>query len=236
MINTLNAPSRAYRDQTIQVTVAATDISDEIGEKLVWDSGLRTFTLNANPDASGLQTKQVDETVPQTCDEKVKKERHVFSYTIPHSAQPGDTITLRAEAVDWSGNAGTLQTTVKIVDKPKPGTPFPPRAGCKEVRGSITYYQGIGGACTGTMLICGETLQVGCNAKWFWRPQTVMESQRGPQVCCDDWRNARKSKKPCDLGIDADCDGIPNSKDRAPSYQGNEPPPRQDEPSGFFQP
>jgi hypothetical protein len=118
--------------------------------------------------------------------------------------------------VDWSGNMGTQDTVVKIVDPPKPNTPFPPRAGCSELGQFVTYYQGIGGTCTGTMLVCRETLQVGCNAKWFGRPNSVMESQRGPQVCCDDWRKARQSKKPCDVGIDSDCDGIRNSEDKAP--------------------
>jgi hypothetical protein len=219
MINTLNAPSTAYRDQTIQVTVAATDVSEEIGEKLVWDSGLRTFTLDANPDALGLQTEPVDETMPQRCDEKVKKERHVFSYTIPHSAQPGDEIKLHAEAVDWTGNTGFQDTTVKIVAPPKPDTPFPPRAGCKQISGSPTFYQGIGGKCTGELQICGEVFRWSCNAKSFWRPMSIMERVPGPDVCCDDWKNARQSKKPCDVGIDADCDGIRNTEDKAPNNQ-----------------
>ncbi|MGQ0742555.1 MAG: hypothetical protein ACT4OG_09755 [Alphaproteobacteria bacterium] len=218
MINTLNAPSTAYRDQTIQVTLAATDISEEIGDKLIWDSGLHTFTLDgpAGPRQSGRQVETIDDSYPQRCADKVKKERHVFSYTIPHSAQPGDTITLRAEVVDWSGNPSTQDTVVKIVEQPKPDTPFPPRAGCSEVGGFTTYYQGVGGTCHGTMFVCKDTLQVACNAKWFWRPNSVMEKVEGPQVCCDDWRKARQSKKPCDVSIDSDCDGIRNSEDRAP--------------------
>lgn len=236
MINTLSAPSTAYRDQTIQVAMAATDVSDEIGEKLVWDSGLRAFTLDVNPDSSGLQTKQVDESVPQTCGEKVKKERHDFSYTIPHSAQPGDIITLHAEAVDWSGNVRSRETTVKIVEQPKTGTPFPPRAGCKDVRGSVIHYQGIGGKCTGTLIICAESFPAACNPNWFNRPSAIAGSEKGPKVCCDDWRKARQSKKPCDVSLDADCDGIPNNRDRAPSYQGDQPPPQQAEPESFFRP
>jgi hypothetical protein len=224
MINTLNAPSTAYRDQTIQVTISATDVSDEIGDKPVWDSGLRTFTLEGptNPGASGAprrQTEPIDETFPQTCNEKVKKERHVFSYTIPHSAQPGDEIKLHAEAVDWSGNMGTQDTVVKIVDPPKPNTPFPPRAGCKQISGSPTFYQGIGGNCSGELQICGEIFRWECNAKSFSRPMSIMERVPGPDVCCDDWKKARQAKKPCDIGNDADCDGIRNSEDKAPANQ-----------------
>ena len=232
MINTLNAPSTAYRDQTIQVTVGATDISDEIGEKLVWDSGLRAFTLDGptNPGASGTpgrQTYPIDETFPQTCNEKVKKEHHAFSYTIPHNAQPGDEITLHAEAVDWSGNTRVQDTKVKIVEPPKPNTPFPPRAGCKQISGSPTFYQGIGGNCTGELQICGERIPVGCP----YKSNAVAVRIPGPAVCCDDWKKARQSKKPCDVMVDADCDGIPNSKDKAPMYKGDTQP--TENPSGF---
>lgn len=239
-ISSINAPSRVYRDQTVQVAVTATDVSDEIGGDLVWDSGLHTFHLDgpANPGGSGLQTKTVDETVPHVCSDKIKKTTHAFSYTVPHSAQPGDEIRLQVEVVDWSGNVGKDAAVLKVVEKPKPGpsSPFPPRAGCTETRGTTTHYQGIGGTCTGVMFICSENFKVACDPQRFIRPSAVMGSENGPEVCCDDWKKARQSKKPCDVGVDSDCDGIPNSKDNAPMYKGNTPPPPARDTFEFFKP
>lgn len=244
LISELAGRPNVHRDETVQVEISATDVSDEIGGDLVWDSGLHTFRLDgpANPGGSGLQTKIVDETVPHVCSDKVKKTTHAFSYTVPHSAQPGDEIRLLLEIEDWSGNKTKDHFTLfiveepKVVDKPKPDTPFPPRAGCSDTRGTITHYQGIGGKCTGVMFICGERFNAGCNPQRFRRPNAVAGSENGPKVCCDDWKKARQSKKPCDVGIDADCDGIPNSKDDAPMYRGNTPPPVQDTSDTFFKP
>lgn len=36
------------------------------------------------------------------------------------------------------------------------------------------------------------------------------------KICCDKLRQARQSKKPCDPGIDLDCDGVPNQDDDFP--------------------
>jgi hypothetical protein len=38
----------------------------------------------------------------------------------------------------------------------------------------------------------------------------------GTKICCDLLEQARKSKKPCDPGIDLDCDGVPNQYDDFP--------------------
>jgi hypothetical protein len=118
-ITSLTAPITVHRDETIQIAIAATDVSDEMGGPLVWDSGLRVFRLEgpSNPGGSGLQSKEVDDSVPQTCGEKVKQANHSFSYTVPHSAQPGDEIRLRAQAADWSGNKTDREVVLKVVDE-----------------------------------------------------------------------------------------------------------------------
>jgi hypothetical protein len=242
-ISEITGRPNVHRDETVQVVISATDVSDEMGGGLVWDSGLHVFRLEgpSNPNQPGTQVYVADDSVPQTCNEKVKKADHSFSYTVPHSAQPGDEIRLLLEVEDWSGNKTKDYFKLFVVeepkvDKPKPDTPFPPRAGCKDVRRTITHYQGIGGKCSGTMFICGETFPAGCNPQWFRRPNAVAGSEKGAQVCCDDWQKARKSKQPCDVALDADCDGIPNNRDRAPFNTGNEPPPQPKESDGFFQP
>ena len=115
-ITSLTAPTTVYRDETILVAVSATDVSEEMGGNLVWDSGLRAFSLEgpSNPNQSGMQVYEADNSRPQRCDDKVKKTDHTFSYTIPHSAQPGQEITLRVEVEDWSGNKTAQEVVLKV--------------------------------------------------------------------------------------------------------------------------
>lgn len=118
-ISSLRAPATVHRDETVQVAISATDVSDEMGGELAWDSGLHVFSLEgpSNPGDSGLQTYPVDDSMPQTCNEKVKRAEHSFSYTVPHSAQPGDVITLRAQVQDWSRNATDREVVLKVIDE-----------------------------------------------------------------------------------------------------------------------
>ena len=37
------------------------------------------------------------------------------------------------------------------------------------------------------------------------------------KVCCDKWEEAKRTKKPCDVMFDADCDGTPNTNDDLPT-------------------
>ena len=121
-ITSLSAPDTVYRDQTIEVTVSATDVSEEMGGTLVWDSGLQEFRLEglSNPSQPGTQSSEqiftADDTWPTSCDDKVKKTSHTFSYLVPHSAQPGDEITLRAWVKDWTGNETYKDVVLKVVD------------------------------------------------------------------------------------------------------------------------
>lgn len=130
-ISSVNAPSTVQPDQTIRVAISATDVSDEMGGDPVWDSGLRYFHLigPSNPGGSGLQTHTVDNDVPQTCGEKVKRANHSFSYTVPHSAQPGEVITLQVEAEDWSGNKGVKEVTLKVPERQDKDARRKPRGG-----------------------------------------------------------------------------------------------------------
>ena len=117
-ISSLKAPTTVYRDQTIEVAVSATDVSEEMGANLVWDSGLRYFRLQgpANPNQPSEKIYVADDSFPQTCSDKVKRADHTFSYTVPHSAQPGDEIKLRVEVEDWSGNESVREVVLKVVD------------------------------------------------------------------------------------------------------------------------
>ena len=119
VITSVNAPSLVSPDETVRVALSASDVSDEMGGDPVWDSGLRIFRLEgpSNPGSSGLQTHIVDDSVPQTCGEKVKKANHSFSYTVPHNAQPGDIITLNVEAEDWSGNKTAKPVVLKVPER-----------------------------------------------------------------------------------------------------------------------
>jgi len=119
LISSVNAPNLVSPDETVQIAVSATDDSDEMGGDPVWDSGLRLFRLEgpSNPGSSGLQAHGVDDSVPQTCSEKVKKANHSFSYTVPHNAQPGDIITLNVEAEDWSGNRAAKPVVLKVRER-----------------------------------------------------------------------------------------------------------------------
>ncbi len=38
----------------------------------------------------------------------------------------------------------------------------------------------------------------------------------GTSICCDEFRKAKGTHKPCDPGIDIDCDGVPNQDDDYP--------------------
>lgn len=120
-ITSLRAPTTVRRDQIIQVAVSATDVSDEMGGTLVWDSGLREFRLEglSNPSQPGTQSSEqiyvADDSYPTSCDDKVKKADHTFSYTVPHSAQPGDEIRLRAWVEDWATNKTDKEVVLKVV-------------------------------------------------------------------------------------------------------------------------
>ena len=118
-ISSLRAPATVYRDETVQIAVSASDVSEEMGGDLVWDSGLHVFRLEgpANPNQGGLQTHVVDDSVPTTCGEKVKTADHSFSYTVPHSAQPGQEIKLRVEVEDWSGNKSVREVVLKVAER-----------------------------------------------------------------------------------------------------------------------
>lgn len=121
-VTSLRAPPTVYRDQIIEVAVSATDVSDEMGGPLVWDSGLRYFRLEglSNPSQPGTPSSEqiyvADDSYPASCDDKVKKTAHTFSYTVPHSAQPGQEITLRAWVEDWSLNEAYKDVVLKVVD------------------------------------------------------------------------------------------------------------------------
>ena len=121
-ITSLKAPPTVYRDQIIEVAVSATDVSEEMGGPLVWDSGLSEFRLEglSNPSQPGMQPSEqiyvADDSYPTSCDDKVKKTAHTFSYTVPHSAQPGDEITLRAWVKDWVPNEAYNDVVLKVVD------------------------------------------------------------------------------------------------------------------------
>ena len=119
LISAVNAPQFVSPDQTVRVAVSASDVSDEMGGDPVWDSGMRLFRLEgpSNPGSSGLQTYVIDDSVPRTCGEKVKKATHSFSYTVPHNAQPGDVITLNVEAEDWSGNKSAKPVVLKVPEQ-----------------------------------------------------------------------------------------------------------------------
>lgn len=200
----------------------------------LWQSGIKTIDLLV--EGGGSFGFSDFPRPPLTCKEPPPPEQSDGVYTVP--ANPPPVVRLGALAQDFIGNGKSLWADfpTEPSKEPKPDTPFPPRAGCKDVRRTITHYQGIGGKCSGTMFICGESFPAGCNPQWFRRPNAVAGSEKGAQVCCDDWRKARKSKEPCDVALDADCDGIPNNRDRAPSNIGNEPPPQPKESDGFFQP
>ena len=36
------------------------------------------------------------------------------------------------------------------------------------------------------------------------------------EICCDKWEEAKRTKSPCDVMLDSDCDGKPNSEDDRP--------------------
>lgn len=191
-----------------------------------WQTGLKNIKLTVD----GGERPFGFEEYQQDCERPALPQTLERFYIVPRP-EPS-MVRLRATARDYAGN----ETEVWADFPTGPGTPFPERAGCKMVHGSITYYQGIGGKCTGTLFVCGESFPAACNPNWFDRPSAVMSSETGPKICCDDWRKARQSKKPCDVSFDADCDGIPNSKDRAPSYKGNERPPQTRKADPFLQP
>jgi hypothetical protein len=234
-----------HRDETVGIALKSSDESEKLGGNVVWDSGLHEFDLNqvsgpTEPGASGLQNFRIAQTVPQTCTEKANEAEHTFSYTVPHSAQPGDEITLIAGVTDWAGKKSEETIVLKVVGKKPEDTaqadpgPFPPRPACAHVGGATYFYQGIGGTCSGTMVICAESLPIGCP---FAGSTAVAHREEGPQVCCDDWKKARQTKKPCDVSQDADCDGIKNADDRDPLRKGNNPPPPSSQrPSSSFSP
>ena len=37
------------------------------------------------------------------------------------------------------------------------------------------------------------------------------------EICCDKWEEAKRTKQPCDVMLDADCDGMPNAEDDRPT-------------------
>jgi hypothetical protein len=121
-ITSLRTPTTVYRDQTIDFAVSATDVSEEMGGTLVWDSGLREFRLEglSNPSQPGTQSSEeiyvADDSYPTSCDDKVKKTDHTFSYTVPHSAQPRQEIRLRAWVEDWATNKTYKEVVLKVVD------------------------------------------------------------------------------------------------------------------------
>jgi hypothetical protein len=220
--------TRVHRDETVQIALKASDESEKLGGNVVWDSGLRTFRLegDANPGEAGRWAKAISQTMPQSCAEKVKEAEDRFSYTVPHGAQPGDEITLWASVEDWAGRQSKQKIVLTVVetkpDEDKQTSAFPPRMGCADTHETIYRFQGIEGRCDSWLNICGDELKIAC-PKGTWNLATYED---GPEVCCDDWRQARQTKKPCDVSKDADCDGIKNTEDRDPLRPGNSPPPR----------
>jgi len=128
VISSVTAPRVVARDQTVEVAVSASDASEEMAGEPVWDSGLRVFRLEgpSNPRSWGMQTHTFGDRAPTTCAEKVNKASHAFSYTVPHSAQPGDVITLNVEVEDWAGNKSAKTVELKVPERRDANTPPQP--------------------------------------------------------------------------------------------------------------
>lgn len=71
--------------------------------------------------------------------------------------------------------------------------------------------------CTFYFYVCGDPFFKG-------RVINVNAGDRCPdwqltyrEICCDKWEEAKRTKQPCDVMLDADCDGVTNSEDDQPT-------------------
>lgn len=71
--------------------------------------------------------------------------------------------------------------------------------------------------CTFFFYVCGDPFFKG-------REINVNAGDRCPdwqltyrEICCDKWEEAKRTKQPCDVRLDADCDGMPNAEDDRPT-------------------
>jgi hypothetical protein len=106
-----------------------------------------------------------------------------------------------------------------------------PAANCRLKQKPFHYYQSVGFVskeevrCKEVLEVCGARSvreqdlprSQGCG-KAFWPEPTPAD-----EVCCDTFKEAVKSKRPCDPTDDADCDGIPNENDSDPFKQSCDP-------------
>ncbi len=67
-----------------------------------------------------------------------------------------------------------------------------------------------------TIDICGEVIRYLVPGGGY--PGAPSVGSRGFDVCCESWRNAVRTKSPCDARADIDCDGEPNENDRMTEY------------------
>lgn len=191
----------------IKVTMVARDDPDP------WPTGVKTVQLVAESEGGRFIASQNYEPCAEPAERRVEA-----TYRVP--CNPPPVVRLAALAED---HVGLMDTDVAEFPVEQDGQPsaFPPREGCSDKRQTITWFQGIEGRCTGSLSICGDKIQAACPTRGAW---VSAGSKKGPVVCCDDWRKARKTNQPCDVGQDADCDGIKNSEDGEPLRPCNSPP------------
>jgi hypothetical protein len=108
----------------------------------------------------------------------------------------------------------------------EPATPWFGDAGpCKDMQSpQLVIRQG-----TATLSMCGYAVfshkDASLNDKLFadayrFAMRDQLASSSASQVCCDKFREAVRTRKPCDPRTDVDCDGTPNRTDRG---EGNMP-------------
>jgi hypothetical protein len=123
-----------------------------------------------------------------------------------------------SDAGDTCGRFETVKSgggvPVRVcVGEPAPGAPpWLDPTGCEDLRTTTIFYQGIGGRCTGSLVACGEGIEVHCP----YHGNAIAFSEPGPLVCCERLRQGLGSREPCDPAMDADCDGRPNGSDEDP--------------------
>ena len=74
--------------------------------------------------------------------------------------------------------------------------------------------------CALFLYVCGDRIFKGKEINFdrgeACPPEVTSEAYAGKTVCCDEWKQAKKTKSPCNPLADADCDGIENKADPTP--------------------
>lgn len=119
---------------------------------------------------------------------------------------------------------GALENPPPKTDCEKPTPWFGSSTGCKDVQSpQVTVKEGMV-----TLSICGYPLYNYNHLNSAGQPDNAfaedfksdlmnhVQSRTGSRICCDTFRQAMNSGRPCDPRIDVDCDGKPNNSDQTP--------------------